>query len=134
MRSATTGPDEPGRRSRVHELGRMSRTQLIVIYQGLCDSTEGKAPRAVAGWSRDQLITAIRNREDGPWPEPVEDAEGAYSADGQCADAIRSLAFRKSGLSGGLPVYGASRSRVRPKFLQTGELQTVLLRVEKHGR
>ena len=86
MRSATTGPDEPGRRSRVHELGRMSRTQLIVIYQGLCDSTEGKAPRAVAGWSRDQLITAIRNREDGPWPEPVEDAEGAYSADGQCAE------------------------------------------------
>ena len=28
---------EADQRSRVHELGRMSRTQLIVIYQSLCD-------------------------------------------------------------------------------------------------
>jgi hypothetical protein len=65
----TIMPSEADHRSRVHELGRMSRTQLIVIYQGLCDPANGRALNAVAGWSRDQLITAIRNREDGQWPE-----------------------------------------------------------------
>ena len=60
---------EPDQRSRVHELGRMSRTHLIVIYQGLCEPANSRALNAVAGWSRDQLITAIRSREDGPWPE-----------------------------------------------------------------
>jgi hypothetical protein len=63
-----TGPDEANRRSRVHELGRMSRTQLIIIYQGLCVPEHPAAHLAAAGWDRDQLMTTIRDREDGQVP------------------------------------------------------------------
>ncbi len=64
-------------RSRVHELARMSRTQLIIIYQDLCPEHQGKF--AVAGWDCDQLITAIREREDsqvpGTRPAPLISAD-----------------------------------------------------------
>ena len=53
-------------RSRVHELARMSRTELIIIYQSLCPEHQGQI--AVAGWDCDQLIAAIREREDGQVP------------------------------------------------------------------
>ena len=62
-----TVPDRGSqRRSRVHELARMTRTQLIIIYQNLCPEHQGHF--AVARWDRDQLITAIREREDGQVP------------------------------------------------------------------
>ena len=62
-----TRPDEAKQqRSRVHELARMSRTQLITIYHSMC--SEHQAGFAVVGWDRDQLITAIRDREDGQVP------------------------------------------------------------------
>ncbi len=65
MRKATAVPGDTSQpHSRVHELGRMSRIDLIAIYLGLCDPAEARASRAAAAWSRDQLIAAIRNRED----------------------------------------------------------------------
>ena len=61
-----TVPDGGSRqRSRVHELAPMRRTQLI-IYQNLCPEHQGHF--AVARWDSDQLITAIREREDGELP------------------------------------------------------------------
>lgn len=53
-------------RSRVHELGRMRRTQLVEVYQrlagrlGYCESTM----MVVQYWDRDHLIAAIREQED----------------------------------------------------------------------
>lgn len=60
--------------SRVHELGRLSRTDLLAIYTQLLmthhDSSQA-ATAAVSGWDRDQIITAIRN---------IEDPEGAITS------------------------------------------------------
>ena len=71
-----TRPDEAKQqRSRVHELARMSRTQLITIYQSL--RSEHQADFAVVGWDRDQLITAIRDREDGQLGVSQPEPDGA---------------------------------------------------------
>ena len=59
----TDGFTEPPPLSRVHELGRKSRTELAAIYIRMCGSSRS-ARMAVSGWNRDQIITAIRNIED----------------------------------------------------------------------
>jgi hypothetical protein len=53
--------------SRVHELARMSRIDLMGLYLSMLDGRSqqgGSAATAAAGWDRDRLITAIRNLED----------------------------------------------------------------------
>ena len=59
----------------------MSRTQLIIIYQNLCPEHQGHF--AMAGWDRDQLITAVREREDSqvPGTRPAPLISGDIPAD-----------------------------------------------------
>ncbi len=54
-------PDPP--RSRVHELGRLPFIELAAIYLSLLSDENRTGKTGIKGWSRDRLITAIRNLE-----------------------------------------------------------------------
>jgi hypothetical protein len=78
---------QPGR---IHQLARMRLTDLIVLYQSMLMGNGGaydQAAQMVAGgWTKDQVITAIRNLEAsydevGGWQCAME-IIGAEPADG----------------------------------------------------
>ena len=67
------GPIPPTwQRGRVHELARMKLIDLIALYQSMLPDATGEhdqvARTAPGGWTKDQVITAIRNLE-APYDE-----------------------------------------------------------------
>jgi hypothetical protein len=68
-------PWQPGR---IHQLAKMRLTDLIALYQSILpDGTDQVAQTAAGGWTKDQVITAIRNleapyEEVGGWKRAME--------------------------------------------------------------
>lgn len=78
---------QPGR---IHQLARMRLIDLIALYQSMLPGKTGEhdhaARTAVGGWTKDQVITAIRDLEApyeavGGWKRAME-IIGAEAADG----------------------------------------------------
>ena len=77
---AGTGPQHPisapapltWRPGRIHQLAKMKLIDLIALYQSMLPNQAGEhdqvAQMAAGGWTRDQVITAIRNLE-APYEE-----------------------------------------------------------------
>jgi hypothetical protein len=76
--AAATLAWEPGR---IHQLAKMRLIDLIALYQSMLQSQTGEHDRVAlataGGWTKDQVITAIRNleapyEEVGGWKRAME--------------------------------------------------------------
>jgi hypothetical protein len=105
---------QPGR---IHQLAKMRLIDLIALYQSMLPDTTGEhdqvAQTAAGGWTKDQVITAIRNLEApyeqvGGWKRAMEIIATRASVEAEAAGRA-GLAGRRARR----PVHPALDSRIK---------------------